>query len=275
MVFPESFPSLALAFAVLVVIADLWADRDRRARMLADHRAWWGRLQTATYSQLISNAAAGFYGFPAIKSAKGTTRRTARDWSRFYQIAIAFLILGMLATGSLIAGAALFAPDPQAVISHALSFFAVPSAAVALAWLIIVAGLLSTIARTSSAPLQVLLVFLLAAGSLFMWVALMHLGTWFEWQVKRTPTAYGTEWFYAEVYMQYVREPAGRVVSLTAALIAGLPVAPCLLRIVFLTACKFLRPVLTPLLERMVSARKGVLGLLALLAALLAGALGG
>jgi len=271
MVFPESFPSLALAFAVLVVIADLCASRDQRERILADHRAWWGRLQTATYCQLISNAAAGFYGFPAIKSAGGT----ARERSRFYQIAIAFLVLVMLATGSLIAGAALFAPDSQAVISHALSFFAVPSAAVALAWLVVVAGLLSTIARTSSAPLQILLVFLLAAGSLIMWVALMHLGTWFEWQIKRTPTAYGTEWFYAEVYMQYVREPAGRVVSLTAALIAVLPVAPCLLRILFLTACKFLRPVLSPLLERMVSARKGVLGLLALLAALLASALSG
>ena len=37
----------------------------------------------------------------------------------------------------------------------------------------------------------------------------MHAGAWFEWQVRRTPIAYGTDWFYAEMYHKYVREPGG------------------------------------------------------------------
>ena len=267
--FTEPFPALVLVFAVLVVIADLWADRDRRERMAAGHRAWWDRLRTVTYSRLMSDAASGFYGFPAIGTAIGT----AVGWSRFYHVPIAFVAVGVVGAGSLVAGALLFAPDPDAVIGHALNFFAAPSAVVALAWLAVGAGLLSRIARAPSAPLQVLLVFLLAAGPILMWVVLMHMGTWLEWQYKRTPIPYGTEWFYAEAYMEYVREPAGLLVSLTAALIVGLPAVPCVLRVCVSAGGKCLGPVLAPLLGRpmagMATARRGVLGLLALLVALL------
>ena len=42
-----------------------------------------------------------------------------------------------------------------------------------------------------------------------LWLAAMHAGAWFEWQVRRTPIAYGTDWFYAEMYHEYVREPGG------------------------------------------------------------------
>lgn len=267
----EPFPALVLVFAVLVVIADLWADRDRRERMAADHRAWWDRLRTATYSRLMSDAASGFYGMPGTGFAKG--------WPRFRVVAYGFVTVGVVGTGSLVAGALLSAPDPEAVISHALNYFAAPSAAVALAWLAVGAGLLSWIARAPSAPLQALLVFLLAAGAILMWVVLMHMGTWLEWQYKRTPIPYGTEWFYAEAYMEYVREPAGLLVSLTAALIVGLPAVPCVLRVCFLIGCKGLRPILAPVLTRLMdsfaTARMGVYALSALIVVLIIGVLGG
>jgi hypothetical protein len=219
----------------------------------------------------MSDAASGFYGMPGTGFAKG--------WPKFRVVAYGFVMIGVVGTGSLVTGALLFAPDPEAVIGHVLNFFAAPSVVVALAWLAVGAGLLSRIARAPSALLQVLLVFLLAAGAILMWVVLMHIGTWLEWQYKRTPIPYGTEWFYAEAYMEYVREPAGLLVSLTAALIVGLPAVPCVLRVCFLIGCKGLRPILAPVLTRLMdsfaTARMGVYALSALFVVLIIGVLGG
>jgi len=269
MAFSEPFQALVLAFAVMVVTIDLWTDGDHRQRMATEHRAWWDRLRSATYSRLMSDAACGFYGLPAIKIAEGR--------SRLFHIVIAFVAIGLIGASFLVAGALLFAPDPKAVFSHVLNFFVAPSAVVVLFWLTAVAGLLSRIARVPFAPQQVFLFFILAAGAILMWSALMHMGTWVEWQHKRTATGYGTEWFYAEVYMEYIREPVGRLVTLTAALIVGLPAVPCVLRICFSAGCKVLRPVLEPLLGHLIGgiskARRGVLGVFALLIALLAGVL--
>ena len=50
-----------------------------------------------------------------------------------------------------------------------------------------------------------------------LWLAAMQAGAWFEWQVRRTPIAYGTNWFYAEMYNEYVREPSGLVLSASVA----------------------------------------------------------
>ena len=271
MAFAEPFSALVLVFAVLVMITDLWADSDRRQRMAADHRAWWDSLRTATYSRLMSDAASGFYGMPGTGFAKG--------WPKFRVVAYGFITVGVVGTGLLVTGALLFAPDPEAVISHVLNFFAAPSVVVALAWLAVGAGLLSRISRAQATFPQVLFVFLLAAGAILMWVVLMHIGTWLEWQYKRTPIPYGTEWFYAEAYMEYVREPAGLLVSLTAALIVGLPAVPCVLRVCYLIVCKGLQPILAPVLTRLMdsfaTARTGVYALSALLVVLIIGVLGG
>jgi len=86
MAFAEPFSALVLVFAVLVMIADLWADRDRRQRMAADHRAWWDSLRTATYSRLMSDAASGFYGMPGTGFAKG--------WPKFRVVAYGFVTVG-------------------------------------------------------------------------------------------------------------------------------------------------------------------------------------
>jgi hypothetical protein len=59
---------------------------------------------------LISDAATGFYAIPAIKFVEGR--------SRIFHIVIAFVAVGMIAADFLVAGALLFAPDLEAVISH-------------------------------------------------------------------------------------------------------------------------------------------------------------
>jgi hypothetical protein len=56
-----------------------------------------------------------------------------------------------------------------------------------------------------------------------LWAATMHAGTWLEWRERRTPVAYASEWFYAEAYQAYLREPQGRLISATVALSLVLP----------------------------------------------------
>ena len=56
----------------------------------------------------------------------------------------------------------------------------------------------------------------------------MYTGAWFEWQVRRTPIAYGTEWFYAEMYNEYVREPGGLALTLGVASTVTAPLAAVL-----------------------------------------------
>ena len=61
-----------------------------------------------------------------------------------------------------------------------------------------------------------------------LWLAAMHAGAWFEWQVRRTPIAYGTEWFYAEMYNEYVREPGGLALTLGVAAAVAAPLVAVL-----------------------------------------------
>ena len=61
-----------------------------------------------------------------------------------------------------------------------------------------------------------------------LWLAAMHAGAWFEWQVRRTPIAYGTDWFYAEMYHEYVREPGGLVLTASIATAVTAPLAAVL-----------------------------------------------
>lgn len=61
-----------------------------------------------------------------------------------------------------------------------------------------------------------------------LWLAAMHAGAWFEWQVRRTPIAYGTDWFYAEMYHEYLREPGGMVLTVSVAAAVTAPLATVL-----------------------------------------------
>ena len=61
-----------------------------------------------------------------------------------------------------------------------------------------------------------------------LWLAAMHAGAWFEWQVRRTPIAYGTDWFYAEMYYEYVHEPGGLVLTVSIAVLVTAPLVALL-----------------------------------------------
>jgi len=233
---------LLAGLAVSVVIADLGMDRARRARLAADHEAWWRRLRRTPWSRIVAEAADRSRGPARMPREKGRPRL------RFVAGGLAAAVLA--AGGILTVGAFFVAKAPMAVVVHASTYFAFPGVVSALASLFLAGALFRRIGRATGVWGQLTLAVALVAGTAVLWIALMHAGTWLEWRHKRTPTVYGSEWFYAEAYMEYVREPPGLLVSVAAAVMVGLPAASFLARALLSMGGKLARPALAPVGER-------------------------
>ncbi len=137
-----------------------------------------------------------------------------------------------VAAGAALAAAAGAAAtdDSGARLLRALPHYTVPALAAGGAAAVLAALHLRSLARTPAPTL-------LGAGVRtaahllappVLWLAAMHAGAWLEWRVRRTPVAYGTDWFYAEMYSEYVREPGGLVVSVSVAAAVTAPLAAVL-----------------------------------------------
>ena len=61
-----------------------------------------------------------------------------------------------------------------------------------------------------------------------LWLAAMHAGAWFEWPGPTHPHRLGTDWFYAEMYHEYLREPGGLVLTASIAAAVAVPLATVL-----------------------------------------------
>ena len=142
-------------------------------------------------------------------------------------------LLRALATAATVAAAAILAAvvgaavagDSGARLMRALPHYAAP--ALVAGWLAaaLAAFHLRSLARDSTpAGAGIRTVAHLCAPPA-LWIASMHAGAWFEWRVRRTPIAYGTDWFYAEMYQEYVREPGGLVVAVSVAMAVTAPLA--------------------------------------------------
>ena len=139
----------------------------------------------------------------------------------------AAIVVAAVATLAAAAGAAT-AGDSGARLLRALPHYAGP--ALVAGWIAAALAVLhlKSLARTltlAGASIR-------TAAHLFappvLWLAAMHAGAWFEWQVRRTPIAWGTDWFYAEMYNEYVREPGGLVLTASVAAAVTAPLAAVL-----------------------------------------------
>ena len=97
---------------------------------------------------------------------------------------------------------------------------------------LIVAGLLAALlgrwtfsgsSVASGRRRSTLLILTALAGAVLLWLLAMHAGVWLEWQDKRSALAYGSGWFYAEVYFDYLRGGRGSAVSIAAGAAILLP----------------------------------------------------
>lgn len=114
------------------------------------------------------------------------------------------------------AGAAM-AGDAGARLARALPHYAMP--ALAAGWVAAALAMLHlrSLARTLTPAGAAIRTAAHLCAPPLLWLAAMHGGAWLEWQVRRTPIAYGTDWFYAEMYNEYLREPGGLVLSVSVA----------------------------------------------------------
>ena len=114
------------------------------------------------------------------------------------------------------AGAAV-AGDAGARLARALPHYAMP--ALAAGWVAAALAMLHlrSLARTLTPAGAAIRTATHLCAPPLLWLAAMHGGAWLEWQVRRTPIAYGTDWFYAEMYNEYLREPGGLVLSVSVA----------------------------------------------------------
>ena len=126
------------------------------------------------------------------------------------------------ATGAAIAG------DSGARLLRALPHYAGPALAAGWIATVLAALHLRSLARISTFAGAALRTVLHLCATPMLWLAAMHAGAWFEWQVRRTPIAYGTDWFYAEMYNEYVREPGGLALTLSVAAAVTAPLAAVL-----------------------------------------------
>jgi len=152
-------------------------------------------------------------------------------WRPLHGIVIVFSI-ALLVAGGFSFSALVFIDEPAEIIDRAWRNFSAP---------VLIGGWLATalyltirdrIAASSIVYRQLLWLLLLIIAVVGIWISLNHWATWLEWQGKRTPTVFGSDWFYAEVYMFYVREE-GILITVATALTIGLPTVWLLIRMLW------------------------------------------
>ncbi len=121
-------------------------------------------------------------------------------------------MFGALVLGGVpvVAGALVFAPAPVETIAFAGRFFAAPVSLAACLSLMGTVFLLRLAGRRPNPAWQLGLVVVEVVAVCALWLAAVHVGLWLHWRGQSSPLGFATEWYYAEVYFAYVREPAGR-----------------------------------------------------------------
>ena len=126
------------------------------------------------------------------------------------------------AAGSAVAG------DSGTRLLRALPHYAAPGLAAGWIAAALAAFHLRSLARNASCSSIAIRTAAHLCAPPLLWLAFMHAGAWFEWQVRRTPIAYGTDWFYAEMYHEYIRDPGGMVLTVSGAAAVAAPLVAVL-----------------------------------------------
>ena len=146
---------------------------------------------------------------------------------RLLRALAAAIAVAIVATIFAAAGAAM-AGDSGARLVRALPHYAAPALVAGWIAAAIAAVHLRTLARAPTLVGACTRTLAHLCAPPVLWLAAMHAGAWFEWQVRRTPIAYGTDWFYAEMYAEYVREPGGLALTVSVAAAVTAPLVAVL-----------------------------------------------
>jgi hypothetical protein len=227
-----------LVLAAALVVFDLGCNKRCRGALRARLELAWQRLRNRSYRDIIHRPTA--LGNRILGHLLGEGGVAPRCVLR------ALLTTALLAAASLAAGAWLPHQSWGGALHLATDYFLVPGLLIGALALLLTRGTLGLASRRSFAVASALLLALVCT-LVVLWLAAMHAGTWFEWQQRRSAVAWGSEWFYAELYHEYLGWGRGAAISVTMAVILLLPPAPFIIAAVAGSLLRILAPALAPL----------------------------
>ncbi len=205
-----------VAVALLLVALDLWHGPRRRRGLCERHRHGWRRLR-ATRPAAFARA---------YLRAQRRSLQWLLDPGALYRRSLPRTLLAALALTALsftVWWCLRVCGDRDALLA-ALEHYAAPTFAGAWLALLLSAAALRY-AGADATPLRKLAALLPVPVVLaLLWLALMHVATWSDWRERRSPVGYASELFYAEVYLELFREPAGQMLSAASATALAAPV---------------------------------------------------
>lgn len=229
---------IAVAALALLAGCDLWLTRKRREALPAQFQAAWLRLCRGRMWDVFVRTA---QGVRAVSSRALGAQILSIRFVTGSLLASALLAAVVLATTALVLKVTM--QDP---VAHFLRYFA--SVTVFSGWICAwaTAATLDALRYTQAIATRILAPLAHLLGACLLCLLALHAGTWLEYQQIRTPLPYASEWFYADVYLRYLREPGGR--SVTLAVSAGVLWSFLIAWSVLLATvlARILRPMLQP-----------------------------
>ena len=231
--------NIAFLIGVMAIAFDLASGARARAKLIDWLLREWHAIEAADLLTAFRRTSDLVYR--GMRRVLGTSRAPVR-------LLTSTIVLGMTLAATCLA-LATWATDQslRETFPRAVSYYAGPTVVACACAL----GLLYHHAARASEARSVarLLASLLGVvlGSGLLWLAAMHAGTWHEWQFRRSPLAYGSAWFYAEVYHDLFTGGIGSAVSLAMALTLAVPVGLHTVTLLAVTVLKLTAPVLAPL----------------------------
>lgn len=155
-------------------------------------------------------------------------------------------------------------------LDRAMRYYALPTVVAGASALALLYLYLERVRAWGSPWRSVAALLAFAVALLVIWLAAMHAGTWHEWQYRRSAVGYGTPWFYAEVYHEYLVNGIGAAVSFALGLTLLIPIGAYALMLLGLLIVRLAAPLLAPasmrVAARLARSRRGAASVVVLIA---------
>ena len=229
---------IVVLLGLLGIAADIGIRGERRAALPSRVSAVWSCIAKSAYGEILSrgNETAWRIAGYVLGGRRGLLR-----------VCLATVCLSALVgLASLAIATIVIDTSWRDALDRTLRYYAAPMLLAGVCALALVYLHIRGVRNTGSPWRVAARLVSLAAALLALWVAAMHAGTWHEWQYRRSAVGYGTPWFYAEVYHEYLVGGVGAAVSLALALTLLMPAAAYALFLLVMVVLKAAAPVLAP-----------------------------
>jgi hypothetical protein len=235
----NAFIDTAVIFGLVGVAVDLAYHPHARAQLTEWLLAWWAKLLESDIHTTLR--CTNNFARRGMQRMLGSPHTPVRLLLRIVLVVVVLAATGLALTT--------WAMDQswRDTFPRGFSYYGLPAVVAGACTLALLYHHLGRAVEARSPWRMLARLFGLVLVSGVLWLAAMHAGTWHEWQYRRSPLAYGSAWFYAEVYHEYFTGGIGSAVPLALTLVLALPVAVYALMMLTALAVKLLAPALAPL----------------------------